>query len=223
VPRQKIVVIPNAVNVQTFRGTGVPPVKNHGRDGHATVFNVGFVGRLDPVKRVGDLIAAIASLPPTIHLAIYGDGAMRPQIEHAITLTPGLDGRVVLHGMIANPREAYEKIDVLVLPSVAEGFGLVLIEAMAAGVPVIGTNVDGIRDVIEHEQTGLLVPPRDPRALAAAITLLREDAALRERLVQTARTEVQRRFAWPAVLRSYRELLDQREPLPRQDGQDQSL
>jgi glycosyltransferase involved in cell wall biosynthesis len=118
-----------------------------------------------------------------------------------------LSSRVTLHGAIARPQEALSQIDLLVLPSEAEGFGLVLIEAMAAGVPVVATNVPGIRDVVTHEQTGLLVPPAAPDRLAAAIRRLINDDALRQHLTATALREVQTRFAWPAVLPVYRRLL----------------
>jgi glycosyltransferase involved in cell wall biosynthesis len=97
---------------------------------------------------------------------------------------------------------------ILVLPSLAEGFGLVLIEAMAAGVAVVATEVPGIRDVIQHNQTGLLVPPSDPPSLAAAIAQLVEDRPLRGRLIAAARTNVRQHLTWSAVLPQYLQLLD---------------
>src|SRR5256885_9003 len=82
-------------------------------------------------------------------------------------------------GSVPSPLDALARIDVLVLPSEAEGFGLVLIEAMAAGVPVVATDVPGIRDVVVHEENGLLVPPRNPGAISAALLRIEEDEALR--------------------------------------------
>lgn len=203
VPREKLVVIPNAIDADAFRGTGVTPVSRTLDD---ATFRVGFVGRLDPVKRIGDLIAAIGQMRASVQLDVYGEGAQRDSLAHTIE-TSMLGDRVTLHGSIADPREAYSAIDALVLPSEAEGFGLVLIEAMAAGVPVIGTDVDGIRDVVAHERTGLLVPVADPSAIATAIARLRDDTALRERLIAAAREEVARRFAWPSVIARYRDVL----------------
>ena len=101
------------------------------------------------------------------------------------------------------PAEALAGSGAIVLPSVAEGFGLVLIEAMAAGVPVIATNVAGIRDVVRHDVTGLLVPVGDVGALAGAIRRVAEDSALRERLVAAAKVDVAARFLWSTVLRRY--------------------
>jgi glycosyltransferase involved in cell wall biosynthesis len=98
-------------------------------------------------------------------------------------------------------------MDLLALPSSAEGFGLVLIEAMAAGVPVVATNVAGIRDVICDQKTGLLVPVGSPQLLAEAIRRVLDDSKLRARLVAAAYKEVRERFDWAAVLPQYRKLL----------------
>lgn len=195
-----IAVIPNAVDLEHFRTTATTST------GGSQPRRVGFIGRLDPVKRVPDLLEAIASLPSTYRLNVYGDGVMRSKLERLIVKS-NLSGRVQLHGQVTDVPGAFGTIDLLVLPSDAEGFGLVLIEAMAAGVPVIGTNVDGIRDVIRAGETGLLVPPRNPAALAAAIQRLAEDAQLRERLIDNARRDVEARFSWPPVLAQYRSLL----------------
>ena len=200
VPAAKLVVIPNAVDVAAFASVARVPAS-------PDVFRVGFVGRLDPVKRVGDLLDAVATLPASARLDLFGDGAELPAITRAIARTPTLVDRVTLHGAIGDARHAYATIDALVLPSEAEGFGLVLIEAMAAGVPVIGTDVDGIRDVVAHERTGLLAPVADPPALAAAIRRLIDDGALRDRLVVAARDDVAKRFAWDAVIARYRDVL----------------
>jgi glycosyltransferase involved in cell wall biosynthesis len=200
VSNDRILVIPNAVELAEFSGTGGPPV-NHGRDTHTT--SVGFIGRLDPIKRIPNLIAAIQMVPNSV-LHIYGEGAQRPQIESQIS---GLTGYVTLHGAIARPQDVLKLIDILVLPSDAEGFGLVLIEAMSAGVPVIATNVPGIRDVVTHEQTGLLVPPRNPAAIAAAIKRLQEDGQLRARLIANGRAHVERHYTWQSIFPQYARLL----------------
>src|SRR5262249_41470172 len=100
----------------------------------------------------------------------------------------------------------------LVLPSEAEGFGLVLIEAMAARVPVVATNAPGICDVVRNEQTGLLVPVGQPAELANAIRRITADNALREKLIDNADQDVRRRFSWPPVLQQYRRVLNLEEP-----------
>jgi glycosyltransferase involved in cell wall biosynthesis len=211
VPANKIVVIPNAVDVEVFCGMGVSPVHSwlepqaHGRDAHATA-RIGFLGRLDPVKRVPDLVAAISLLDERFELHIFGEGAERDRIEeHVASL--GLQRRVTLRGATAEPQAAIAGMDMLVLPSEAEGFGLVLIEAMAARVPVVATDVPGIRDVVRNEQTGLLVPVGQPAEIAKAIRRITEDDALREKLIDNAYQDVQRRFSWTAVLQQYRRVL----------------
>lgn len=208
VPRERIVVISNAVDAERFAAVD----RVEARDG---LFRVGFVGRLDPVKNVPDLITALCSLPRHVRPEIFGDGAMRPTLSALIART-GLQDRVTLHGATTDPRPAYAQMDVLVLPSSAEGFGVVLIEAMASRVPVIGTDVDGIRDVISAEQNGLLVPPNRPEAIARAIERIMNEPALRNSLVARAQHEVERRFSWEPVIAQYRQVLGLNEnPLPR--------
>ncbi|HEX4054943.1 MAG TPA: glycosyltransferase family 4 protein [Tepidisphaeraceae bacterium] len=196
VPPEKIEIVPNAVELAEFSLLRRNPPGNR----------VGFIGRLDPVKRIEDLIAAISLLKGNVSLDIFGEGPERRKIE---SLIDGLDLHhpVDLHGAVGGPAEALAGIDVLVLPSDAEGFGLVLIEAMAAGVPVIGTNVPGIRDVIRDGENGLLVPPRNPQALANAIEKVLSDPSLHEKLSAGGRASVQGRFTWPSVYEQYRALL----------------
>jgi glycosyltransferase involved in cell wall biosynthesis len=202
VPMAKIVVIPNAIDPADFGGADGPPV-NRQQQG---TFNIGFIGRLDPIKRIPDLLQAITLIPGSTHLHIFGQGAQRPLIEATITQLK-LTNRVTLHGAIERPQEALEKIDLLVLPSQAEGFGLVLIEAMAAGVPVVATNVPGIRDVVIDNETGLLVPPRSPAEIARAIRKIIDDPGLRARLIENGAKSVRERFTWDKSLPQYLKLL----------------
>lgn len=188
-------VVPNAIDPGEFQIKS----SSAGR-------SVGFIGRLDPIKRIPDLIDAMRSLPGDTTLHIFGEGADDGRIEAKIS-GAGLRGRVMLHGAVARPQIALEKIDVLVLPSEAEGFGLVLIEAMAAGVPVVATNVPGIRDVVRNETDGLLVPAGDPVAISRAIGRLMDDPQLRSRLIVEGLKTVRRRYAWDAVLPKYHALL----------------
>jgi glycosyltransferase involved in cell wall biosynthesis len=145
----------------------------------------------------------------TLH--IFGEGRDRSNIEAEITRL-NLSNRVTLHGSIAKPQAALEQIDLLVLPSEAEGFGLVLIEAMAAGIPVVGTDVMGIRDVVTNGVNGLLVPVGRPDELAGAIRRIIESGSLRQRLIQAGIDTVRSRFDWSVVLPQYRALLKLDEP-----------
>ena len=192
VPGDRVVVIPNAVDPADWPAA-------------ASSTDVAFLGRLDPIKDVPTLVAAMARLPD-MNLHVYGDGPDRPRIERSIADHHVAD-RVTLHGAVDRPQAALARAGVLVLPSLAEGFGLVLIEAMAAGVPVVATDVPGVRDVVRDGVTGLLVPPGDPAALAAAVARLSADPTLRHRLTTAARADVRDRFTWAAVLPAYRRLL----------------
>jgi glycosyltransferase involved in cell wall biosynthesis len=193
---EKIVVIPNAVEIGEF---SIPKRNIPGT-------RIGFIGRLDPIKRIDDLIAAVALLPEEFTLDIYGEGSQRLPIESMIRRL-SLGPRVTLHGAVAGAAEALAGIDLLVLPSDAEGFGLVLIEAMAASVPVIGTHVPGICDVIRHGANGILVRPRNPKALAEAIGRVLSDGSLRENLIAGGIASVRDRYSWSMVYPQYRALL----------------
>ncbi len=200
IPRSKIKVIPNAVEIAEFQNV----VSKHKPNDK---FAIGFIGRLDRIKRVPDLIQAMAMLDECYVLHIFGDGEERFAIEKEINRLK-LQTRVTMHGASAKPQAALERIDLLVLPSEAEGFGLVLIEAMAAKIPVVATNVAGIRDVVQHRKTGLLVPVANPRALADAILEVSKDEQLRAELVRNGYDEVSARFSWNKVIEQYRALLE---------------
>ncbi len=203
VPSEKILVIPNAVDLSEFEFATDRPLDS-------PKVRVGFLGRLDPIKRLPDLIEAVMLLGPNVNLNVFGEYPRTrsesgpTELDRAIAEMPE---RFIWHGPVPRPQEALSGMDVLVLPSAAEGFGLVLIEAMAAGVPVVATNVAGIRDVVRDGITGLLVPVASPAALAAAIRRLIGEPDLRARLTIAARADVAARFTWRAVLPAYRALL----------------
>jgi glycosyltransferase involved in cell wall biosynthesis len=157
---------------------------------------VGYVGRFEPVKGLDVLLAAFRRMTTPASLVLVGGGSQRGQLvgERAHVL----------------PAVKYERIpsllkalDVLVLPSVTilpehrEQFGRVLVEAMACGTPVVGSSSGAIPEVIGD--AGLVVPERDPAALASAIDLVLTDADLRARLIERGRQRVASHMAWPAV------------------------
>jgi glycosyltransferase involved in cell wall biosynthesis len=207
VPQEKLVVIPNAIDPDAFGRSTIamnPPAP-------PAPYPIGFVGRLDEVKRVPQLVRQLSVLHQTfparpVHLHIFGEGDQRQRIEDEIRALH-LSKQVTMHGQIDRPHEALQQIGLLVLPSLAEGFGLVLIEAMAAGVPVVATDVPGIRDVVDHERTGLLVPRSAGIELAFGIMRLIEETSLRRRLIENGLREVRERFSWESVMRKYRQVL----------------
>jgi len=202
IPSDKISIVSNAIDLEDFACVPQIAASQFG----TSPIPIGFIGRLDPIKRIPDLLYATRILKGRVHLHLFGEGSERPAIEKLIA-TLGLSKMVTLHGSVAQPQDALRQIAMLVLPSDAEGFGLVLIEAMAAGIPVIGTNAPGIRDVIVQNRTGLLVPARAPDALASAIAKLLNNPVLQDQFIAAATQDIRRRFAWPAVIPQYLSLI----------------
>jgi glycosyltransferase involved in cell wall biosynthesis len=198
VARRKLAVIPNAIDPAAFAASPVP-------EQNPRPYPIGFIGRLDPIKRIPLLLKAVAILRDLVHLHIYGDGRQRDAIRSEIERL-GLREIVTLHRATDRPQSALSRIGLLVLPSQAEGFGLVLIEAMAAAVPVIAMNVPGVRDVVRHDHDGWLIDSDEPADLARAVRSLVIDAQKRRELIRGGRETVRSRFAWDRVLPAYREL-----------------
>jgi glycosyltransferase involved in cell wall biosynthesis len=197
VPYEKIFVIHNGV--ETPKAWPTPPAPSYP---HRIVF----VGRLDPVKRIPDLIDAMSLLRDFARLEIWGEGKQRRELELKIE-EMGLDGIVKLCGQTLNAAAEIKAAEVLVLPSEAEGFGMVLIEAMALGVPVVATNAPGIKDIVRNGANGLTVPVGAPAELAAAIRRMIEDEPLRQSMVMAAWAEVRRKYSWDGAIDEYRRIL----------------
>lgn len=200
VPADKIITIPNAIDPADFSPSPVPPL-------NPRPYPIGFIGRFDPVKMVPDLIQAIAPLGDLVHLHLFGDGPERENILRAIRLLK-LESRVTLHGYIPRPREALAQIGLLILPSISEGMPMVLIEAMAAAVPVIGRDVPGVNDVITDRQTGLLTKTLLIPDLSETIRQLILDTNLRTKIIQKAINEVRSKYTWDHILTQYRNVLE---------------
>jgi phosphatidyl-myo-inositol alpha-mannosyltransferase len=161
-----------------------------------------FVGRLDARKGFPVAVDAFAALAPAyadLRLIVVGAGAQASALDR---LSADLRERVTMLGAVANrelpPIE--RACDVFVGPSLGgESFGVVLLEPMAAGLPVIASRIPGYDEVVEDGSTGLLVPPGDGRALAAGVARLLEDPSLAARLAAAARERVASRYEWDVV------------------------
>jgi glycosyltransferase involved in cell wall biosynthesis len=162
------------------------------------------VGRLARVKGFEYLIEAASRLQG-VALAIVGDGESRQELELLVQTS---SARVVLAGGMPHSRvpDAFAAADVVVVPSVVDSRGRVdsttstVLEALACGRPLIATKVGGIPEVVRDGENGLLVPEKDPAALAAAIERLRVDAELRQRLSERARESAVERLSWDATI-----------------------
>ncbi|MEO0986352.1 MAG: glycosyltransferase [Cyanobacteria bacterium J06639_14] len=153
-----------------------------------------YVGRLAAMKGLPVLFEALSQLRqryPDLQLTVVGDGQERPEIE-ASAQQLGLDKMVDFVGYKsqADVRAYLQQTDIFILPSFAEGVPVVLMEAMAAAVPVLTTRIAGVPELVEHGQSGWLVPPGDQQTLAESLAMLVDDADLRKRLGEAGRAKV---------------------------------
>ena len=190
-------VIPNGIDVNTFK-PGLAPIR-HLRDDSV---NILFVGRLEKRKGLGDLLRAYEFMNarvPKSRLIVVGDGPLRGKVESYIARhrLPN----VVLAGYVPDtvlPRY-YCSADIFCAPATgAESFGIVLLEAMASGVPVVATEVEGYMSVLEPGRDSMTVQPKGWAELGAALVILARDAELRGRMGAYGH-EKARRYAWEAV------------------------
>jgi glycosyltransferase involved in cell wall biosynthesis len=169
------------------------------------------VGRLAEPKDFATLVEAFAELDPgAARLRILGDGPGREGLQRQID-DLGVAGSVELVGEVDDVPERLRRADVFVLSSRSEGMPMSVLEAMAAGLPVVSSDVGGVHEAVADGETGLLVPPASARELGIALRRLVEDRPLRERLGAAGRRRVEERFALPAWrerhLALYRRLL----------------
>jgi glycosyltransferase involved in cell wall biosynthesis len=158
---------------------------------------VGYAGRMVPVKDLRTLIRAFAEARvavPRLRLMLAGDGPERPGVE-ALVAELGLGDRVHFIGWTDDLGRFYATLDMFVLSSLNEGTPVAGIEAMAAARAVVATSVGGVPDVVEHERSGLLVPPRDPPALADAIVRLARDPQLRQAMGAAGRERAREQYS----------------------------
>jgi glycosyltransferase involved in cell wall biosynthesis len=184
------------------------------------------IGRLSKEKAQADLIEAYKQLGaanPDLNctLVIVGDGPERGPLE-AAARAPGIDGRVIFAGQVKDVQPFYAVADVFVLSSHSEGSPNVLLEAMAAQVPVVATSVGGVPEMVENEKSALLVPAKDPAVLATAITRVLSDSNVGLRLVEDA-TAVLAKNHRPeqyveALIKIYDEAIWLRSPKPVIEG-----
>jgi len=135
-----------------------------------------------------------------VKLALGGDGPLRNNLQNFVNRL-GLQKNIIFLGAINHVEVAniLSKSSIFVFPSLKEGMPRALLEAMACGTAVIGSNVSGIKDIVRHECNGILVPPRDPVALTDAILTLLKDENLRRFLGQNARELMVKKYNWDKV------------------------
>ncbi len=204
----KLHVVANGVRVPTRSAANVE-LKRRELAIPAGIFAFFYVGRLNPVKDLGTLLQAFAALPTDLaaraRLYLVGDGPERAPLE-ARAAALGLPGRAIFLGARNDVSEVLMAADAFVMSSKSEGLPMVLLEAMAAGVPCVATAVGGIPDLF-GEDRGLSVPAQDAPALARAMASVASSPELRERLVSNATQNLRRHYALDAIVDRYLELL----------------
>lgn len=212
-PLSTYTVIPNGVDTTAFS----PPVAGEQREQTRRRWGVTldqtavlFVGRLDRQKGLDVLLAAMARLGAAadtsarFRFILAGDGPQRPIVEKYLASQYGSNCRYL--GFVSDIRQTLQAADIFVLPSRWEGWPLALAEAMAAGLPCIGADAPGIRDIIQQGQTGLLAPAEDPAALEEAIVRLANDADLRLRLAAAGQARIRGDFSLERNVATHEEL-----------------
>jgi glycosyltransferase involved in cell wall biosynthesis len=135
----------------------------------------------------------IKAMIPQARLLLVGDGPDRENLE-GLSRSLGLEGIVVFAGQRRDIARLLAMADLFVFPSVYEGFGIALVEAMAMGKPVVASRVEGILEIVTHEVSGLLIEPHSPQEIVNAVIRLHRDSSLRERLGEQARKTSLERF-----------------------------
>lgn len=205
-------VIPNGVAVEMFSRNFTPEEKyqtrqSFGFSNHATVLFTS--SRLEPKNGVGDAIEALAKLPPEVCFVICGSGSLEVALRQKVTALK-LDDRVRFMGFV-DPSELprlMQASDIFIRPSLSEGLGNAFLEAMAAGIITVGTNVGGIPDFLVDGQNGFMVKPEDPDSIVATINKIRKLAGSEKEIILTeAQTMVLTKYNWEVVVESMRDLL----------------
>lgn len=158
---------------------------------------VGNVAALVPHKGQRHFVEAAALVVrevPDARFIIAGEGELRPTLEHLIKHL-GLEKHVFLAGFRPDVLSLHKAFDIFVMSSITEGLGTSLLDAMACGRPIVATTAGGMPEVVEDGQTGILVPPRDDRAMADAIVKLLKDEGLRKRMGTAGQSLVSAKFS----------------------------
>jgi L-malate glycosyltransferase len=194
---RRIFVIRNGVDVARFGERPAPGRLRSDLGLPARTPIVAALCRLHEVKGVEFFLKAAVTLSrrfPDARFVIAGDGYHRPALERQAGEL-GLGGRVIFTGFQQNVPQFLSEVQISVLPSLSEALSNTLLESMAAGVPVVATNVGGNPEAVEDGVTGLLVPSREPEALAAAIARLLEQPALAQAMGRAGRQRAVERFS----------------------------
>ena len=206
---ERVRVVPNCIDISH------PPLVDRKRP-PARPLVIGAMGRMVAKKGFAEFITALALLrdrSANFRAVIGGEGEEAGALA-AMARSLGLEDRISFPGWISDKAAFFRGIDIFCLPSLHEPFGIVALEAMAAGLPIVSTATEGPREILGDDVTALLAPPSDPTELADRLHSMLADAPLRQRLGQAARYHVEMRYDRAKVAetlgRSVREVVAQR-------------
>jgi glycosyltransferase involved in cell wall biosynthesis len=197
--RTRIEIVPNGVDLMMFDKIRV---------GKSRKPRIIYVGRLIEYKHVDDLLLAFSKLSLDAELYVVGRGPERKKLE-VLAKELKVDRRVVFTGFVSESRkiELLKSSHALVLPSTMEGFGIALVEAMAAKTPVIAADIPALRELVGDEEVGLLFKPRDIGALKMKLERLLKESKLRVQLSRKGHELVKKKFSWERITKEIESLL----------------
>lgn len=213
---EKIKVIHNGINLDRFSeimsGSDKEKIKESlGLGGKRIILNVSRLSFIKGHTYLVKVARIIIQNYADVDCVIIGEGEAETSLKEEIKGL-GIERRIRLLRSVGDRFEFLSIADVFVLPSLQEGLGLSILEAMAAGIPVVATDIGGIPEIIRNGENGILVPPRDIPALSKAVCRVLEDDALRDRLVQNGRRTVEERFSLDRMVNQteefYRRIID---------------
>lgn len=211
---RRMMWIRNAIDSKFFRRSGSPDAEFRAQLGiPATATVVGAVGRLNGEKDYPNLLRAaqlLVAKRPDLYFVIAGKGELETELKETAQQL-GVADRVIFMGHFHDVRKVFELMDLYVLSSTREGLPNTVLEAMAMEVPIVSTDVDGVKEAVSDQREAFLVPPQDSPALAAGIERMLDDTELRQRLARQARQKVEAEFSFAHRTRTienlYRQLM----------------
>lgn len=208
IPEQRITVIYNGLNSQLFRKSD-----SAGKWREQAGFSPGtplvaMVGRLHPVKGHRYFLRAAAEIlkeRTDVHFLVVGSGPEGDRLEE-YTRKLGIQDHVTFTGFVSDVSELMPDLNLLIVPSLWEGFGLTALEAMAVGVPVVATSVGGLPEIVEHGTTGLLVPPADEAGLTRGIMWMLDHPQEAVEMAAAAKAAAEEKFTATSMSRRTEEI-----------------
>ena len=183
-------------SLSSSQGKPTVPTTHSSYHNYKTKYIIGCIANFYKNKGLEYLIKAVSRLQLTaynLQLVITGDGAERENLERLIKELK-LESHVILTGKIKNAHQYLRAFDIFILPSIKEGQPWVILEAMAAGLPIIATNIAAIPEMIQNKKNGLLVEQKNPQAIAEKIEYLIKNPKISENLGQNARQTIEQKF-----------------------------